>query len=199
MLKSNQPRKALFLDRDGIINVDHGYVSTIDDFEFSEGIFTLLEYFRDAGYLLFVVTNQSGIGRGYYKASDFHILTEWMIEEFSKKNITIEKVFHCPHTPDTMCHCRKPDTGMIEKALAEYSLDLKHSWMIGDKSSDITLANNAGIGSAIYIGEKQSSSATRSFDSVSTCARYFQENKGKINLIRGCCVLVTPIYTTYSI
>ena len=180
MLKSNQPRKALFLDRDGIINVDHGYVYTIDDFEFSEGIFTLLEYFRDAGYLLFVVTNQSGIGRGYYKVSDFHILTEWMIEEFNKKNITIEKVFHCPHTPDTMCHCRKPDTGMIEKALIEYSLDLKHSWMIGDKLSDIALANNAGICHSIDIGEKPLSTATLSFASVYACEQYFQENQGKI-------------------
>ncbi len=178
--KSNQSRKALFLDRDGIINIDHGYVSTIDDFEFSEGIFGFLEYFRDAGYLLFIVTNQSGIGRGYYKESDFHKLTEWMISEFEREHITIEKVFYCPHTPDAMCHCRKPDTGMILQALSEYPLDLKHSWMIGDKSSDIALANNSGIGNSIYIGEKPSYTATLSFDSVSTCAHYFQENKGKI-------------------
>ena len=177
--KSNQARKALFLDRDGIINIDHGYVSTIDGFEFSEGIFELLEYFRDAGYLLFVITNQSGIGRGYYKESDFHRLTEWMVGEFERENIMIEKVFYCPHTPDAMCHCRKPDIGMIEKAIAEYPLDLKRSWMIGDKSSDIALANNAGIGNSIYIGEKLSYTATLSFTSVYACGQYFKEIKVK--------------------
>ena len=179
-MTTNPYQKALFLDRDGIINVDHGYVSNIEDFEFSEGIFTLLEYFRDAGYLLFVITNQSGIGREYYSESDFHTLTTWMVEAFASRGIAIEKVFYCPHTPDTKCRCRKPDIGMIEQALSEYPLDLKHSWMIGDKVSDITLAANGGIGNAIYIGETPLPQATLSFASVSACARYFQENKGKI-------------------
>jgi len=179
-MTTNPYQKALFLDRDGIINVDHGYVSTIDTFEFSKGIFALLECFRDAGYLLFIITNQSGIGRGYYDESDFRTLTTWMTEAFAKKGITIEKVFHCPHTPDAKCHCRKPDIGMIEQALSEYPLDLKHSWMIGDKVSDITLADNAHIGNAIYIGKKPLPQATYSFDSVSASARYFQANQGKI-------------------
>ena len=174
-------QKALFLDRDGIINVDHGYVSDIEDFEFSEGIFSLLECFRDAGYLLFVITNQSGIGRGYYDESDFRTLTTWMTEAFAKKGITIEKVFYCPHTPDAKCRCRKPDIGMIEQALSKYPLDLKHSWMIGDKVSDITLADNAHIGNAIYIGDNPLPQATLSFASVNACAHYFQENQGKIN------------------
>ena len=176
-------QKALFLDRDGIINVDHGYTYKIEDFEFSEGIFSLLEIFKNAGYLIFVITNQSGIGRRYYNESDFHTLTTWMTETFAKKGITIEKVFYCPHTPDAMCHCRKPEIGMIEQALLEYPLDLSHSWMIGDKSSDITLADNAHIGNTIYIGEKPLSQAAYSFDSVSASARYFQENQGKITNI----------------
>ena len=180
-MTTNLYQKALFLDRDGIINVDHGYVSTINDFEFSKGIFALLEYFRDAGYLLFVITNQSGIGRGYYTESDFHTLTTWMVEAFASKGITIERVFYCPHTPDAKCRCRKPDIGMIEEALLEYPLDLKHSWMIGDKISDITLAANAGIGNTIYVGDRSLSQATLSFASVSACARYFQENQGKIS------------------
>ncbi len=182
-MTAKSPQKALFLDRDGIINVDHGYVSSIGDFEFSKGIFTLLELFRDAGYLLFVVTNQSGIGRGYYDESDFHTLTTWMIENCAQKGITIEKVFYCPHTPDAKCHCRKPEIGMIEQALLAYPLDLQHSWMIGDKVSDITLAENAQIGHTIYIGEKTLPQASYSFDSVSASAHYFQENQGKINNI----------------
>ena len=175
-----ESEKALFLDRDGIINVDHGYVSEIKAFEFTEGIFALLHSFRDAGYRFFVVTNQSGIGRGYYSEADFQILTEWMTARFRERGIEIERVLYCPHAPEADCHCRKPDTGMIEEALEVSPLDLQRSWLIGDKSSDIELAENAGIGHSIYIGKKISPSATLSFESVDECARYFQENEGKI-------------------
>ena len=172
--------RALFIDRDGIINVDHGYVYTMDDFEFSEGIFELLRLFIDAKYKLFVVTNQSGIGRGYYSESDFHRLTKWMLDEFIKRGIKIEEVFYCPHLPEEHCHCRKPETGMIEEALLSYPIDLKHSWMIGDKASDIELADNAGIGNTIYIGKKAPKEVSFSFVSIHHCAHYFQENQGKI-------------------
>ena len=182
-MPARKTQRALFLDRDGIVNVDHGYVSAIDNFEFSKGIFELMKSFKDAGYLLFVITNQSGIGRGYYSESDFQKLTQWMMKALQKQGITIEKVFHCPHTPDDHCHCRKPNTGMIEEALSEYPLDLERSWMIGDKASDITLAANAGIQNSIYIGEGRSPQATLSFATVDACARYFQENQGKINTI----------------
>ena len=181
---SDSHQKALFIDRDGIINVDHGYVSTIDDFEFTKGVFAFLKLFRDAGYRLFVVTNQSGIGRGFYSESDFHILTQWMLQRLKEKGVRIEKVLYCPHTPEDSCHCRKPDIGMIEEALREYSLDLKHSWMIGDKQSDMELAGNAGIGNSIYIGENLPTKATYSFASVHDCAHYFQENQGKIEAIK---------------
>ena len=96
-------QKALFLDRDGIINVDHGYVHTIKDFQFTEGIFELASLFQSSGYTLFVVTNQSGISRGYYKEKDFNILTKWMIEEFKQKDVTIEKVYYCPHLTNANC------------------------------------------------------------------------------------------------
>ncbi|MEA3492107.1 MAG: D-glycero-beta-D-manno-heptose 1,7-bisphosphate 7-phosphatase [Campylobacterota bacterium] len=171
--------KALFLDRDGIINVDHGYVSKIEDFEFSEGIIAILRQFRDAGYRLFVVTNQSGIGRGYYSQIDFEILTKWMVSELKKQAITIEEVFYCPHTPKTGCHCRKPEIGMIEQATESYPIDLHHSWMIGDKVSDIELADNAGIANSIYIG-RDIAEATLSFASLGECKSYFQDNQGKI-------------------
>jgi len=177
----NSQQKALFIDRDGIINVDHGYVYAIKDFEFSEGIFELLRLFIDAEYKLFIVTNQSGIGRGYYSEPDFHRLTKWMLEELEKRRIKIEKVLYCPHSPENHCHCRKPDTGMIEEALLSYPLDLKHSWMIGDKASDIELAANAGIDNTIYIGEDTPKEASSfSFVSIRQCVHYFQENQGKI-------------------
>lgn len=161
--------KALFLDRDGIINVDHGYVSKIKDFEFVDGIFDLVKLFVDAGYLIFVVTNQSGIGRGYYSEEDFTVLTDWMIEAFKTKELKIEKVYYCPHSPEEKCHCRKPETGMIEQALEDYPVDLADSWLIGDKQSDIDLAMNASIRSSIYIGNKDIKNATHYFNSILEC------------------------------
>jgi len=130
--------------------------------------------------MIFVVTNQSGIGRGYYSEEDFAILTKWMIEKFDDANIKIEAVYHCPHAPKEKCHCRKPEIGMIEQALEAYTIDLAHSWMIGDKDSDIALAQNANIGDSVYIGDKKSNEATFSFSSLEEAKSYFQENKGKI-------------------
>jgi len=177
---NDNSRKALFLDRDGIINVDHGYVSKIEDFEFSDGIFELLHLFLDNGYLLFIITNQSGIGRGYYSGDSYEKLTSWMLARLSEQNIAISGVYHCPHTPEELCRCRKPDTGMIDQALAWFPIDLKHSWMIGDKPSDIELAHNALIGNTIYIGDTCFMDATLCFASVKECAEYLQANQGKI-------------------
>ncbi len=174
------PQKALFLDRDGIINVDHGYVYRVEDFEFLEWIIPILRQFQDADYKLFIVTNQSGIGRGYYSETDFEILTKWMVSKLKKQAIVIEEVFYCPHTPEAKCHCRKPKTGMIEQAIDTYPLDLQHSWMIGDKVSDIELAHNAGIVNSIYIGREDMVDATLSFVSLGECRSYFQDNQGEI-------------------
>ena len=173
-------KKALFLDRDGIINVDHGYVSQIDKFEFTKDIFDLLHFFRDAGYLLFIVTNQSGIGRKYYTQKDFDTLTQWMIESLHEKHIDIEEVQYCPHRPKDNCHCRKPATGMIDNILKKYPIDLQKSWIIGDKQSDIDLAVNANIQNSIAIGDKNIINSTYSFDSIGQCKEYLEENQGKI-------------------
>lgn len=165
--------KALFIDRDGIINQDFGYVSSVENFKFTDGIFDLLTCFAQAGYILVVVTNQSGIGRGYYKQSDFEFLTKWMIERFAEHKIEIKDVFFCPHAPEEQCRCRKPNTGMIESAVSAYNIDLTDSWMIGDKPSDVQLARNSGISKAIFIGARGGEIADLSFDSVRVCADYF--------------------------
>ena len=172
--------RALFLDRDGIINVDHGYVYKIEEFEFTEGIFELLQLFSKQGYLLFIVTNQSGIGRGYYSQEAFEVLTEWMIKTLHAHDIDIKEVQYCPHTPEENCPCRKPETGMIDTILKKYSIDLAHSWMIGDKQSDIDLARNSHIGSSIAIGNRQFHDYDYSFASIQACTEYLEENKGKI-------------------
>ncbi len=143
--------KAVFLDRDGIINIDKTYLYQIKDFEFCDGVFETLRHFQDMGYSLFIVTNQSGIGRGYYGEKDFEKLTNWMIKEFLKQKINIRKVYHCPHTPSENCDCRKPSPYMIKQAIKEFNIDPKNSWMIGDKPSDIEAGINAGISDTIFI------------------------------------------------
>jgi len=139
--------KALFLDRDGVINVEKDYLYKIEDFEFIEGIFDLCKHYQDLGYLLFVVTNQSGIARKFYTEEDFKILTTWMLEEFAKRGIKISHVYYCPHHPNISgeCECRKPKPGMLLEAADEFDLDLSHSIMIGDKERDILAGRNAGL------------------------------------------------------
>ena len=139
--------KALFLDRDGVINKETNYLHKIEDFEFIEGIFDLCRYFKEKGYLIIVVTNQSGIARGYYSHEQFDVLTSWMIDEFAKKNIIVNKVYYCPHHPDISgaCECRKPDIGMFIEAQKEFDIDLKNSIMVGDNERDIEAALKAGV------------------------------------------------------
>lgn len=146
-------RKALFLDRDGVINVDKHHVYRITDFEFVEGIFEICRKYRDAGYLIFVVTNQAGIARKIYSEAEFMVLTEYMLDRFVSEGIHITKVYYCPHHPDFTgpCSCRKPNPGLFFKAAEEFGIDLDASVIIGDKESDMLAGRNAGIGSCQYI------------------------------------------------
>lgn len=143
--------KAVFLDRDGVINIDHGYVSRPEDFEFVEGIFDLCRHFQSQRYGLIIVTNQSGIARGLYTEQDFEALTRWMLDRFLEQGVEIARVYHCPHHPDfgpedsRHCRCRKPEPGMIQDGLREFALDASQCIMIGDKPSDIEAARAAGI------------------------------------------------------
>lgn len=140
-------QKAIFLDRDGVINKEKNYLYKSEDFEFIEGIFDLVMYYQNLGYAVFVVTNQSGIAREYYSVDDFNVLTTWMIGEFAKHNIEIQHVYYCPHHPDISgkCSCRKPEPGMLLEAASTYDIDLQNSIMIGDKERDIEAGLNAGL------------------------------------------------------
>jgi len=135
--------KALFLDRDGTINVDYGYVYQIEKFEFINGIFELCQKAQERGYLIIVITNQSGIARNYYKDEDFHTLNKFMIDEFAIKGIKITDVFYCP---DLDSERRKPNCGMFIEAKEKYNLDMKTSISLGDKERDIEAAKKAGVG-----------------------------------------------------
>jgi len=145
------PIKTIFLDRDGVINKEVNYVYKIKEFEFIDGVFEACLYFQELGYKLIIITNQSGISRGYYGASDYQKLTTWMLAQFQKNNVNILDVFHCPHGVNSKCKCRKPEPGMLLKAKSKYNIDMKKSWLIGDKEVDIIAANNAGIYDTILV------------------------------------------------
>lgn len=139
--------KALFLDRDGVINVDKHHMYKIDDCEFIPGIFELCYLAHKKGYNIVVVTNQAGIAKGYYNEQDLHKLHDYIKETFSKKGIYIEKIFYCPHHPDFTgdCNCRKPKPGMLLEAAKELKLSLNDSILIGDKESDLEAGYRAEL------------------------------------------------------
>ncbi len=150
------PRPGLFLDRDGVVNLDRGYVYRREDFHFLPGIFSLCRKARAAGYGIVIVTNQSGIARGYYSPADFRELSDWVIAQFRWQGAGIDGIVHCPHHPgiDGPCWCRKPRPGMLVKASRRYRLDRRRSIMIGDKDSDTEAARRAGIGTVVKIAPR---------------------------------------------
>jgi len=144
--------KVAFLDRDGVINIDHGYIHTADRFEFFSGSVEALRLLNNNGFTIIIVTNQSGIGRGYYSESDYQLLTQWYVKVLADQGVVIGDVFHCPHAPEDSCDCRKPKGGLFLQALDKYSVDLNHSFMVGDKVSDITAAKSVGVGYQYRVG-----------------------------------------------
>ncbi|AFI04284.1 D-glycero-beta-D-manno-heptose 1,7-bisphosphate 7-phosphatase [Helicobacter cetorum] len=147
--------KALFLDRDGIINIDKGYVYKKEDFEFQKGIFELLSHAKDLGYKLLLITNQSGINRGYYTLKDFEKLTEYLQENLLKNlGFSLDGIYFCPHTPQENCPCRKPKPYLILQATKEHYINLEQSFMIGDKESDVMAGLNAKVKNNILLTTK---------------------------------------------
>ena len=150
--------KALFLYSAGVINIDHGYVSTSEQFDFVDGVFEACQHFQAQGYKLIVVTNQSGIARGYYTRQQFEKLTQWMRALFAAHGVHITAVFHCPHHPTKGhapyvqdCQCRKHAPGMLLQAITEYGIDPSRSIMVGDKWTDMQAAASAGVGHKVLL------------------------------------------------
>ncbi|NKF52623.1 D-glycero-beta-D-manno-heptose 1,7-bisphosphate 7-phosphatase [Shewanella sp. WXL01] len=150
--------KAVFLDRDGVINVDHGYVHKVDDFEYIEGVFEACLAFKKLGYKIVVVTNQSGIARGKYTEDDFHTLTEWMDWNFADKGVDLDGIYYCPHHPEKGigeykqdCDCRKPKPGMLNTAARFLKIDMSQSVMVGDKADDMRAGKAAGVPTNILV------------------------------------------------
>lgn len=141
--------RAIFLDRDGTLNVERHYLHKIEDFEFLPGVIDTLRKLQQAGFLLIILTNQSGIGRGYYTEENFIKLNEWMLNTLRKVGVNISRVYYCPHLPDAKiekyrldCECRKPKLGMFKQAIKDFDIDLSNSYTIGDKIRDCALCEN---------------------------------------------------------
>lgn len=157
--------KALFLDRDGVINEDSGYCYRPQDCVFVDGIFDLVLKAQRHDFLVFVVTNQSGIARGYYSESQFLEFTSWIEAQFRLQGARIAQTYYCPHHPDfpekmlsmNSCRCRKPEPGMILKAVADHEINAEHSIMVGDNVSDMEAATRAGIGRRVLFNCSSSS------------------------------------------
>ena len=150
-IKGKRMKKAIFLDRDGTLNIDYGYVHEIDNFKFIDGAIDALRELKKMGYMLVLVTNQSGIARGYFSEEQFLQLTEWMDWSLAEQDVDLDGIYYCPHHPEGKgeykedCDCRKPKSGMLLQAIKELKIDPTQSIMVGDKVEDL----KAGIGAKV--------------------------------------------------
>ncbi|WP_375753078.1 D-glycero-beta-D-manno-heptose 1,7-bisphosphate 7-phosphatase [Vibrio sp. HN007] len=183
-------KPAVFLDRDGVINVDHGYVHDEHDFEFIDGVFEAAKKFQDMGYLLVMVTNQAGIARGYYDEDRFLSLTQWMDWNFVDHGVEFDGFYYCPHHPENGkgdylqdCECRKPKPGMFNSARDYLKIDMANSVMVGDKAEDMMAAEAAGVGTKILVRtgkpvtEKGEALATAVLDSIKEVPEFISSLK----------------------
>lgn len=174
--------KAAFLDRDGVLVEDTGFVHKIEDFKLIPNAVEGLKLLKN--FKLFIITNQSGIGRGYFKFEDFLNYNNKVVEELEKHNIKIEKTYVCPHAPEENCECRKPKAKMIKDAAKEFGIDLSRSFMIGDKKIDIEMGRNAGCKSILVLTgngmkEKENSKADYVADDLLDAAKWMIRNDKK--------------------
>jgi len=171
-------QKVIFLDRDGVVNKEIGYLHKIKDFKFIDGVIDALIRIQNKGFKIIIITNQSGIGRGLYTIEDFHELNNWMINYLKSKKINILEVFFCPHLPEDNCKCRKPKPGLYKDAITKFNINVNSSYSIGDKETDIIAAKSAGIKTTILVRsghkiDENNSKADHIFNSLSDVSKIF--------------------------
>lgn len=144
------PRPYIFVDRDGTLVEDRGYVHRVEDYHLLDGVVEGLRLLGDGGYRIAIVTNQSGIDRGYFTQAQFEGFQAHLCGDLAQHGVQIDASFFCPHLPDAGCQCRKPATGLLERAVETLGADLARSWMIGDTPADMELAQRAGC-KCVYV------------------------------------------------
>jgi D-glycero-D-manno-heptose 1,7-bisphosphate phosphatase len=178
-------RKAAFIDRDGVINVERGFLHRVEEFEFLPGAVESLQRLQDGGYLLVVITNQSGIARGLYTEADYLQLTAYMQQRLLAAGVRLSAVEYCPHLADAQvaefrldCDCRKPRPGMLQRAAAALDIDLSASILVGDRASDIQAGRSAGVGrcwlvrSGMPLSQADIELADGVFEDLAACVRH---------------------------
>ncbi len=154
---------AIFIDRDGTINVDHGYVYEINRFQFIDGVINACHTLKRMGFKQVLITNQSGIARGKFSEKQFIFLTKWMNWFLAHYGVEFDRIYYCPHHPEAIikkycqvCYCRKPQPGMLLHALHELNIDISSSYIVGDKLEDIQAGRAVGIGTTVLVRSGQS-------------------------------------------
>jgi D-glycero-D-manno-heptose 1,7-bisphosphate phosphatase len=158
---NDRREKAVFLDRDGVINVrlpDGAYVTRREEFVFCEGVAEALRLLQEKGFLLIVVTNQRGIGRGLMTGKDLDDVHRGMREELDREGVTLDALYFCPHNLEDDCDCRKPRPGMLKAAMKRFDIDRKRSLIIGDSETDIEAGRAAGVGGVLIVPEGEEAS-----------------------------------------
>jgi D-glycero-D-manno-heptose 1,7-bisphosphate phosphatase len=177
------PRRAAFLDRDGVVNREVGYLHRWEDFEFLPGVLDAMRRLRQAGYALVIVTNQSGIARGFYTEADYQALTARLREALAEAGCPVDAIYHCPHHPSGSvaalaieCDCRKPNAGMLLQAARELEISLADSFIVGDKLADAQAGRAAGLGRVYLVRSGHElepgseAAADEVFEDLSACA-----------------------------
>lgn len=184
---SRNKMKVAFLDRDGVINREVNYLHRIKDFEYAPNFIEGIKLLKELKFEIIVVTNQAGIAKGYYTENQYSELTSWYLDDLKKQGIEILDVFHCPHHVDAVvdkykkaCDCRKPATGMFQRAISKYPIDIENSILVGDKDSDIGFGKNSGIKDKhlflVSTGhEIINQHKTKVFDDLLEVAKYIKE------------------------
>ena len=160
-------RRAVFIDRDGTINYDPGYLGDPARFRFLAGVVDALRRLRSAGFLLFIISNQSGIARGYFRREDLDRIHEMMLEALRREGVVMDGIYYCPHHPEDGCTCRKPSPEMVIRAARSNDIDLGSSYFIGDRETDIETGKNAGCRTILVLtgeGENTRRRLTSSFE-----------------------------------
>tara|TARA_Y100000385_G_C13000109_1_gene596786 strand:+ start:497 stop:994 length:498 start_codon:yes stop_codon:yes gene_type:complete len=161
--------KAVFFDRDNTLIIDSDYMHKIEDFKLYPDTISALKTIQSKNYKIFIITNQSGVGRGYFSIDKMHAFNDHMLNEFKKHNIEISDLVFCPHAPDDCCDCRKPQPKLINELIHKYNIDKSNSFMVGDKLSDAQTGLNAGV-TGILLNKKSDNFKT--FTSLTELANF---------------------------